>query len=590
MTQYLFQCAIGPVQDFIASARRSRDLWYGSWLLSELAKAAARTLAEEHGMDSLIFPFPGGMDDLSADSEFTVPNKVVALVESDVNEVGRAVKTAIDLRLAQLWQEARAKAGSIDDRLAKRQLADLVEYYWVGVLVEGENYAKARATAEALLAARKSTRNFIQFEGSHIPKSSSDGARESVIPETAYPQGATDSRQDVKIRNLYRLYRARRGEQLSGVDLLKRLGQRGAAFEQKFKSTSHMAAQPYLQMVRRHKGEEAVQQLFDAIQDILREEGIDSEDKDGSLLYEARFRERISDEAALSDVRARLQELLQEWSGTSAEPGTYYALLLADGDNMGRAIDAQSNRRSHQQLSQALSAFAAGVSKTIERYEGVPIFSGGDDVLAYLPVHRVLPCLTRLADDFLQAMKPFAFQVNGTLISPTLSAGIAIVHHLDPLSDSLEQARAAEKEAKKLRAEKHALAVTLSKRSGVDRMIVGPRTEMSERLETMSEFIYAGKIGKGAAYELQELQRLLGKSTLPSNALAGEAVRILHRKRESRRDEAVDDQTRQSFEQWITQQQIPVGQLAQEMIIAAVIADARTMAFGEIERDKENAL
>jgi CRISPR-associated protein Cmr2 len=40
---YLFLVNIGPVQDFIASARRSRDLWYGSWLLSELAKAAAAT-------------------------------------------------------------------------------------------------------------------------------------------------------------------------------------------------------------------------------------------------------------------------------------------------------------------------------------------------------------------------------------------------------------------------------------------------------------------------------------------------------------------------------------------------------------------
>ncbi|MGB2771816.1 MAG: type III-B CRISPR-associated protein Cas10/Cmr2, partial [Anaerolineae bacterium] len=43
---YLFQCAIGPVQDFIATARKSRDLWYGSWMLSELAKAAAKAIAD----------------------------------------------------------------------------------------------------------------------------------------------------------------------------------------------------------------------------------------------------------------------------------------------------------------------------------------------------------------------------------------------------------------------------------------------------------------------------------------------------------------------------------------------------------------
>jgi CRISPR-associated protein Cmr2 len=34
---YLMIIGIGPVQEFIASARRSRDLWFGSWLLSELS-------------------------------------------------------------------------------------------------------------------------------------------------------------------------------------------------------------------------------------------------------------------------------------------------------------------------------------------------------------------------------------------------------------------------------------------------------------------------------------------------------------------------------------------------------------------------
>jgi hypothetical protein len=40
-TQSLLLITIGPVQEFIAAARRSRDLWFGSWLLSELSKAAA---------------------------------------------------------------------------------------------------------------------------------------------------------------------------------------------------------------------------------------------------------------------------------------------------------------------------------------------------------------------------------------------------------------------------------------------------------------------------------------------------------------------------------------------------------------------
>lgn len=56
MKKYLLAIGIGPVQEFIASARRSRDLWFGSWLLSEISKAAAKKIADECGRDNLIFP------------------------------------------------------------------------------------------------------------------------------------------------------------------------------------------------------------------------------------------------------------------------------------------------------------------------------------------------------------------------------------------------------------------------------------------------------------------------------------------------------------------------------------------------------
>ena len=42
---------VGPVQEFIASARRSRDLGFGSWLMSELSKAAAEAIVESSGGD-----------------------------------------------------------------------------------------------------------------------------------------------------------------------------------------------------------------------------------------------------------------------------------------------------------------------------------------------------------------------------------------------------------------------------------------------------------------------------------------------------------------------------------------------------------
>src|SRR5260370_19734570 len=86
---YLFLVNIGPVQDFIASARRSRDLFFGSWLLSELSKAAAKEIVNNKGI--LIFPEPGLQNmpnALSLGSKLNVANKILAVIEGEPEKLG----------------------------------------------------------------------------------------------------------------------------------------------------------------------------------------------------------------------------------------------------------------------------------------------------------------------------------------------------------------------------------------------------------------------------------------------------------------------------------------------------------------------
>ncbi|MFA0748504.1 type III-B CRISPR-associated protein Cas10/Cmr2, partial [Fervidibacter sp.] len=47
---------IGPVQGFIAAARKTRDLWMGSFLLSYLTWHAIKVIAERLGPDHVLFP------------------------------------------------------------------------------------------------------------------------------------------------------------------------------------------------------------------------------------------------------------------------------------------------------------------------------------------------------------------------------------------------------------------------------------------------------------------------------------------------------------------------------------------------------
>ena len=129
---YLMSISLGPVQDFIASARRSRDLWFGSWLLSELSRAAAQALVTNHAQDltRLIFPAVDDLQQLVLGDKFSVVNKIVALVE-DPQQTGRAIQEALTAQLNEIRKSAyREIRGKFDEAKAKQQVDDLPEFFW----------------------------------------------------------------------------------------------------------------------------------------------------------------------------------------------------------------------------------------------------------------------------------------------------------------------------------------------------------------------------------------------------------------------------------------------------------------------------
>ncbi len=598
---HLFVVHVGPVQEFIASARRTRDLWFGSWLLSELAKAAALEIVAQNEGDvsCLIFPAPEDQDELRK-PDFSAPNKVVARVRQDPAVLGAAVREAVLRRLRGMWAATfgsdgqRSVSGDFDSSSAERQLEDFPEVYWVSWPLEAgdDGYKAARDAAEALLHARKETRDFRPVTwGSDRPKCSLDGSRESVIRDDAV-RGLSE-------RDLRKRYGVRRGEHLCGVCLLKRHGARGE--QTHFPSTSHVAALPLLQRLEdRHR--DMVQQYANT----LRLLGVPDQDlgtasqrnrifgrMDGELLFEERLRELIDDKAQLKKAREALRKLIEEAFG-GEEPLPYYALLSADGDHMGEVIDAQEHPDKHRRLSRRQSEFAQEARGIVERHQGSLVYSGGDDVLAFVPLHTVLACARELADTFRNLLCEFT--VTGdhdSPISPTLSVGIAIAHHLLPLSDSLELARSAVQTAKSPGG-RNALAVTLSKRSGVDRTVWGHWDELDKRLEGFARLHMEDAIPDGAAYELHDLALQLkgtqdhaDSDTLDTlrRILSAEVKRILSRKRARGGTEPIAPQTLEELlgyiDEQITQAVRPcdgVIRVADEIVVARVLASAMKLA------------
>jgi CRISPR-associated protein Cmr2 len=595
--KYLISISIGPVQDFIASARRSRDLWFGSWLLSELSKVVAK----EIGKVNLIFPSIQDDKQLEENSNFNVVNKILAIVEiPNPTQFDKNLRDKIKDRLRRIYEDNGTDKGifdEIDRKLgkdkslfyrdeAKAQIEDLTELYWAAVPFDESKYVECRNRVETLLSARKATRDFAKVTwGSEAPKSSIDGQRESVILDS-----------EIDKPHIQKIFNLRNKERLCGVGVMKRLTEKRS-----FASTSHIASLPLLDSLKDKKIDN-----FDYLRDLSNIIGkIDAnelknfvgktpishpffENYDGHLLFENRLKD-FFDEPKLTQAKGALKQFMENAFGKKdKKPNPYFALLQADGDRMGKVIDNQKNKDDHKELSKALSKFAGEVKTIVENHQGSLIYAGGDDVLAMLPLHTVLHCARELAEKFNYALSQNEKFKDTDGNFPTLSAGIAIVHHTEPLQESLETMRKAEKEAKKVKG-KNALAIILSKRSGADTTIKGSwdddRNSGKSFDERLKWFIYlhlAELFPSGAAHELRDLWIRFRDSSDSQgriksgfeNLVKNEAFRIINRKNLSDGKTKVSDVVLLKLKNFIEHSSLSVQDLAKEIIVAKEFAKA----------------
>src|SRR5690606_4225631 len=112
---------------------------------------------------------------------------------------------------------------------------------------------------------------------------------------------------------------------------------------------------------------------------------------------------------------------------------THYAVLVADGDRMGEYLGTLTSADAHRQFSSRLEEFARQAGETVRGHRGVLVYSGGDDVLAFLPVDLALACADQLRRDFKR--------IAGEDLN--LSAGLSASYYRDPLWLALERGRAA---------------------------------------------------------------------------------------------------------------------------------------------------
>lgn len=534
--KHLLSVSIGPVQEFIAAARKTSDLQAGSSLLVETARQVAKRL-EQQG--ELIFP-------CSADAD-SIPNKILIELCEGVEpaQAAQDARRAAQEYLKQQWEKAKRKipADCLDSELADEQIERFLEFYAAWVPMNG-CYAEKRTQVDRLLAGRKALRDFEQpLSRTGRPKSPLDPSRDCVLT------GDRDRKLSVPSLSL------KPRETLDAISLLKRARGMESKGEKPF-STSMMAARAYL----RRTPEELHQPLINLAEDLG--QGKDFSD----LLYPERTADLLEEmgltASAVKDYTERATAARKQVLNhlKKSEFPAYYAILAADGDRMGQLLSGMKDSQKHRCFSKNLAEFANEARKLICcEFHGHCVYTGGDDILALLPVTGAVDCARRLASLF-----------NGQ-IGATLSVGVAIVHHLENLQISVERARAAEREAKKRR---NSLAVALHTRGGAPVLVAeewGDEVfrEWNDWIRAFSEppkTDGASKkkgLSRGFPYELLALTREWTEG-LDADLLYREARRILHKKEGSQKPELPDRLKAMGRAEWET--------FARKLVIARFIA------------------
>lgn len=167
----LLAVSLSPVQDFIAAARSTSDLWAGSHLLSRLAWEAMRVICDELGPEAILFPRLRGIPQVDwwlsrdcglDDQLFTaadwrnrrtdsnplfaaaLPNRFTALVPANrarelAERITERVRAFALEKTEDAWRRLLEEAGEPDDPAMaayaqiREQLEGLPEVYWAAV-------------------------------------------------------------------------------------------------------------------------------------------------------------------------------------------------------------------------------------------------------------------------------------------------------------------------------------------------------------------------------------------------------------------------------------------------------------------------
>ncbi|MEI6706058.1 MAG: type III-B CRISPR-associated protein Cas10/Cmr2 [Methylococcales bacterium] len=521
MNKRSFHFTLGPVQSFVAQARRTRDFWAGSFLLSWLSAVAIRAVKAQGG--DVRFPIPddnyliwlteGKNNNSQEPQQGCIPNRFKGLVATvpenfKPDDIVKSVQKAWKGLAQEVWKDDLEvhylahckKYGALKTRkIWNRQVRNFWEMSWA--LTDNE-------TESNLLDRRKNWRSYLPPEEAGVKCMMMDGWQELSGIETPNTQGLDLFWKPLRNNGGSLKTDLREHEYLCAIAFIKRRFSRcfdgfskempndwivhGWKVNSSVPSVSYMAAAPWLAEVLKVAPEKELSAFhevakvltqnyygeYDTRLDCINKALMKREDKgifwkvkslDGDVFFDAaldnknRHEDQIQAQKvkkALCLLRSAANKQLEAHNQPKLEPvSPFYAVLMMDGDSLGSQM---SNTDKQEAISRSLNAFTKGVAKVVEEHSGFLIYAGGDDVLALLPLEFALTCAYKLRQLYLDS-----FEEHGKgKVSSTLSGAIEYAHIKMPLGKVLGDAHHLLDEVAKDQCGRDSIAVRIWKSGG----------------------------------------------------------------------------------------------------------------------------
>lgn len=456
----LFAFTIGPVKSFIDNSRKMNDLYGGSLILSKLTHKAIEYVNKKGGFE-VVFPV------VNEDEEFlNIPNRFIAKIENFDTENLQSYKDIAEKLTQQVNNDFNAmlltalrKVDITEEHeqdIAKKQTADFLETHWLYEQYTSDTeYQKAYNNIFKNLQAVKNIRPFVQNNEFWGRKCTLFPEYNAIIikknEEDKYPihTNIGELRKYIDISTNKKLkYIVKPKEALSAIALFKRV----YVSNSKIKSLRNMLLEFYYKKIEscvKYKDDQYYTHIANAIYDLSNNNKPTEEEypKTAIDIAEEKYK-KIKDEKIFLS--------------------SYYACIKFDGDNMGD-VYTKIGVKEQRELSIKICVFAASAKKIVEEeFNGLCVYAGGEDVLAFLPIPTLFYALEKLHKDFHEKT-----QLN-------FSAGIAVAHLMQPLKEVLITAGKMEQEAKDFNG-KNAFALSVIKRSGELRTMCYPFNEGNDR-------------------------------------------------------------------------------------------------------------